>query len=400
MTNWSESAGSAAAPDTPAYRAATADASTSKALRPGDVLGIVGGGQLGQMMAESAARLGLRTVVLDPTPGCPAAQVCDQQIVADYSDRAAIAELARLADTITYEFENVDADALADLDASGKVPQGTEVLRISQDRGAEKRFVSGLGVPLADYQLVEDPAQLPGAVAQIGYPSVLKTTRGGYDGKGQLVLRGPADLAAAGKLVAARPCVLEAWVPYVMEISVLVATDGRGGAVVFPVCENTHRDNILHLTVVPARVSDAVAQAARTAALQIADALGVAGLLAVEMFVTADGEVLVNEIAPRPHNSGHATIEACSASQFDAHVRAVAGWELPQPELVSAAVMVNVLGQHLAGARAAAATHPDWVFHDYGKAEPRPGRKVAHITVPTDDVAAAIAEIESSGVWA
>ncbi|MFZ1381964.1 MAG: 5-(carboxyamino)imidazole ribonucleotide synthase [Scrofimicrobium sp.] len=368
-------------------------------LTEGATIGIVGGGQLGQMMAESARDMGFKTLILDPAADCPAAQVADGQIVAEYSDEGAILELADKSYVVTYEFENVDADVLDRDSARVKLPQGTASLRVSQDRLAEKQFVESLGIPLAGYRPVSSREELEQAVADLGCPCVLKTTRGGYDGKGQQVLRSEADLEATTELAENTQCVLEAWVPFTKEISVLVVGDGTGNAVTFPVSENEHRNNILHITVAPARISEETAAVAQKYAQAIASALKIVGTLAIEMFVGEGGEVLVNEMAPRPHNSGHWTIEGCSQSQFDLHVRAVTGMPLREPELVGPAVMVNVLGQHLESARELAAIRPNWILHDYGKSEARTDRKVGHITILGTDPQATIDEIEQTGVW-
>ncbi|WRS29233.1 5-(carboxyamino)imidazole ribonucleotide synthase [Actinomycetaceae bacterium MB13-C1-2] len=371
-------------------------------------IGIVGGGQLGQMMAESARDMGFKTIILDPAADCPAAQVADEQIVAQYSNEDAIRELADSSDVVTYEFENVDADVLDRDPVRVKLPQGTASLRVSQDRLAEKRFVERLGIPLVDYRPVSSREELERAAQEVGYPCVLKTTRGGYDGKGQRVLRSEVDLEDAAALVQDSQnsessehiaCVLEAWAAFTKEISVLVVGDGTGKTVVFPVSENEHRNNILHLTTAPARIPGRTAATAQRYASTIAETLKIVGMLAVEMFVTAEGAVLVNELAPRPHNSGHWTIEGCSVSQFAEHIRAVAGMPLVEPELVSSAVMINVLGQHLEGATTLSETRPTWVLHDYGKSEARPNRKVGHITILGDDPQTTIDEIEQTSVW-
>ncbi len=368
-------------------------------LLPGSTIGIVGGGQLGQMMTLSAKRMGFRVGVLDPTENCPAAQVADFQISAEYSDSEAIAELARRSDVLTYEFENVDAEVLDRLGGATVLPQGTKALRVSQNRFVEKEFLRELGVPVAPYRLVDEPRALRQAVLDMGYPCVLKTIHGGYDGKGQVVLHGDEDMGDAQELAVRQPCVLEKWIPFTKEISVLVAADTDGDVAVFPFAENEHRGGILHTTTAPARVSEDTATAARAAAVAIVSDLDMAGTLAVEMFVNEDGSIVVNEIAPRPHNSGHYTIEACSLSQFDAHIRAVVGWPIPEPTLCRQALMVNILGEHLDGSYGLIADHPDWAFHYYGKVVPAVGRKMGHITVLTDDIDAAAKDVRACGIW-
>ncbi|KFI45439.1 5-(carboxyamino)imidazole ribonucleotide synthase [Bifidobacterium bohemicum] len=375
-------------------------------LNPDQVIGIIGGGQLGRMMAISARYHGFRVGVLDPTPDCPAAQVADFQVTAQYEDKDAIARLARQCDVLTYEFENVDAEAIDAVRGQGAdraaVPQGTDLLRVTQDRVFEKRFVNDHDTATAPWQQVDDLADLDRAIVQIGYPAVLKTRRGGYDGHGQKVLRGPADLMDVHSRVEQEgmfpPLIIEGFVEFAFEASILVAGNGSD-FVTFPIVRNDHRHNILHLTVAPAEVDETIISRARSLALRLAEGFKLAGTLAIELFITRQGAVVVNELAPRPHNSGHYTIEACSIDQFDAHIRGIAGWPLPQPRLLSPAVMVNVLGQHVAPTRALIGEHPEWYLHDYGKAEVRRDRKMGHITVLTDDTTRTVASLEATGCW-
>lgn len=378
-------------------------------LEPGSTIGIVGGGQLGRMMALSARYMGFRVGVLDPTPDAPAAQVADWQITADYDDHAAIRRLAERSDVLTYEFENVDADALDAVRDTVSIPQGTDLLRVTQDRINEKTFINAHGVGTAPWRPVNSMGELRAAASQVGLPAVLKTTRGGYDGHGQRVLRSGHDLervadsptwGALGHPFA--PSILEGFVDFAYEASILVSGNGQD-YVTFPVVQNIHRNDILHLTLAPAPDAadpeSPLAVAARDLALRLARGFELAGTLAIELFVLKDGGVLVNELAPRPHNSGHYTIEACSIDQFAAHIRGIAGWPLPQPRLLSPAVMANVLGQHVAPTRALIPAHPEWFVHDYGKAQGRPNRKMGHITVLTDDPTAAARALEDTGCW-
>ena len=368
-------------------------------LMPGSVIGIVGGGQLGRMMALSAKYMGFRIGVLDPTPDCPTAQVADFQVTADYDDRAAIAELARRSDVLTYEFENVDADALDAVADQVAIPQGTDLLRVTQDRIHEKTFINEHGIGTAPWRAVSSYAELTAALEpdEIGYPAVLKTDTGGYDGHGQLVLHSADDLAAVDA-DDVPPSILEGFVDFAFEASILVSGDGSH-YVTFPIVRNIHKNNILHVTLAPAEISADTARVATDLALRLADGFKLAGTLAIELFVLRDGSVLVNELAPRPHNSGHYTIEACSIDQFDAHIRGIAGWPLPKPELLSPAIMVNVLGQHVEGTRAAIASRPSWNFHDYGKAEAKHNRKMGHVTVLGPDPEALAQEADASGIW-
>ncbi len=371
-------------------------------LMPGSTIGIVGGGQLGRMMALSARYMGFRVGVLDPTPDCPTAQVADFQVTADYDDTAAIRELAEKSDVLTYEFENVNADAIDEVRSLASAPQGTDLLRVTQDRVNEKQFINDHGTPTAPWKAVNSVEELEAALEEIGYPAVLKTRSGGYDGHGQSVLKSESDLdqvraqaIAEGTFPAS---ILEGFVDFAFEASILVAGNGVD-YVTFPIVRNEHRNNILHMTIAPAEVSDDVAKAARELALRLADGFKLAGILAIELFVTESGEVIVNELAPRPHNSGHYTIEACSFDQFDAHVRGICGWPLEQPQLLKPAVMVNVLGQHVEPTRALIADHPEWNIHDYCKASVRHDRKMGHITVLTDDTARTVADLEATGCW-
>lgn len=371
-------------------------------LMPGSTIGIVGGGQLGRMMALSARYMGFRVGVLDPTPDCPTAQVADFQVTADYDDTAAIRELAEKSDVLTYEFENVNADAIDEVRSLASAPQGTDLLRVTQDRVNEKQFVNDHGTPTAPWKAVNSVEELESALEEIGYPAVLKTRSGGYDGHGQSVLKSESDLEQVRSRTIADgtfpASVLEGFVDFAFEASILVAGNGVD-YVTFPIVRNEHRNNILHMTIAPAEVSDEVAGKAHDLALRLAEGFKLAGILAIELFVTESGEVIVNELAPRPHNSGHYTIEACSFDQFDAHVRGICGWPLEQPQLLKPAVMVNVLGQHIEPTRALIADHPEWNVHDYCKASVRHDRKMGHITVLTDDTARTVADLEATGCW-
>ncbi|MDE2200009.1 MAG: 5-(carboxyamino)imidazole ribonucleotide synthase [Rhodospirillales bacterium] len=349
-------------------------------LAPNATIGIVGGGQLGRMSALAAARLGYRSHVLTPEPDSPAGQVCAGVTLGEYEDPQALCDFAARVDVITFEFENVSAEGLDLLASLKPVHPSPAVLRISQDRLAEKTFLNAAGVPTAPWRAVATRAELDAAVAALGLPAILKTTRLGYDGKGQALLRTPDDLDAAFDTLAPKPLVLEGFVDFACEISVIVARGADGALAAFDAVQNTHRDHILDLTLAPAPVSEQIAAAAGQVARQVAEALGLVGLLAVEMFLTADGRVLVNEIAPRPHNSGHWTIDACPASQFELHIRAVAGLPLPAATRHSDAVMKNLVGPRETGLWPRILAMPGLIPHLYGKAEARPGRKMGHVT--------------------
>lgn len=350
-------------------------------LAPGATIGILGGGQLGRMLAMAAARLGYRTIVLEPQPDCPAAQVANGQIVAPYDDPDALARLARLCAVVTYEFENVPEAAAGALAAQAHVFPSPAALGVAQDRLVEKAFLNGLGIATADYAAVDGDDDLAAGLATFGGSGVLKTRRMGYDGKGQRLFRDAAPQETAGAFAALGgvPLILESLVPFVREISVVAARGRDGACAAFDPAENVHRDGILHTSTVPALVSPETAAAARDAAFAILSALDYVGVIGVEFFVLSDGAVLVNEIAPRVHNSGHWTEAACAVSQFEQHVRAVAGLPLGAPTRHSDCVMENLIGDDVLRAPALLA-EPDLVLHLYGKAEARPGRKMGHFT--------------------
>ena len=373
--------------------------SLSELIEQGKTIGIIGGGQLGQMLTFAAKQAGMRVVILDPNPDCSAAQAADSSIVAEYSDKKAIEELARRSDVLTYEFENVDLEALEDVSDKDLIPQGTELLRITKDRLREKTFLKEHGLQVAPFAAVSCKEDLVSAIEEIGYPSVLKTCEGGYDGKSQLVLHTREDLKNADELLEQGRCILEGWVEFSMECSVMVARNMDGAISVFPVSENIHRNQILHESIVPARMSGELQSNAKKMAEKIADSLNLCGILGVEMFVGADGRLYVNELAPRPHNSGHYSIEACNFSQFAVHNRAICNWPMPKIDLLSPVVMVNILGQHVDGCRKLVLKKPQWHFHDYGKGEIRIDRKMGHVTILTDDIEKTLAEVEDTSVW-
>ncbi len=353
---------------------------THFALPPNAVIGIVGGGQLGRMSALAAARLGYRCHVFSPEPDSPAAQVCAAHTLADYEDREALRRFAAAVDVITFEFENVSAEGLELLDALKPVRPGPAILRISQDRIAEKSFLNAAGIATAPWAAVQTEADLHAAIAQIGLPAVLKTTRLGYDGKGQMMIRRAEDAAAAFAALAPKPLILEGFVDFAAECSVIVARGIDGTASAFDAVENRHRDHILDLTLAPAPFAPAILEQARQIGLQVAAKLDLVGLIAIELFLDKDGRLVANEIAPRPHNSGHWTIEACPASQFEMHIRAIAGLALPPATRHADAVMKNLVGPEDTALWPAILATPGLCAHLYGKAEARPGRKMGHVT--------------------
>lgn len=357
-------------------------------LRPGDTVGILGGGQLGRMLALAAARLGLRCQVFSPDPDSPAFDVVLTGTCAEFADVEALELFANDVDVITYEFENVPAAAALVLDARRPVLPDRNVLEITQDRLAEKDFLTGLGIETADYAEVGSKASLRTAIARIGLPAVLKSRRFGYDGKGQAIIRAEDDPDRVWGEIDTTAAILEAFVPFTREISVIAARGADGQLECYDVTENEHRDHILKVSRAPAAIPDALAAQARDIAQTIAKALSYVGVLTVEMFILGEGassRILVNEIAPRVHNSGHWTLDGASISQFEQHIRAIAGWPLGKPVRHGKVTMTNLIGTEIE-------TYPEWLtvkgasVHIYGKSPPRHGRKMGHVTriVPED----------------
>jgi 5-(carboxyamino)imidazole ribonucleotide synthase len=348
-------------------------------IAPGAMIGILGGGQLGRMTAMAAAELGYRCHIFCPEKDSPAAQVSAKTTVADYTDVAAMTKFAREVDVVTYEFENIPHEPVAAIADVTAVRPSPNVLRIAQDRLKEKDFLNSVGVATARYQEVNDEAGLARAVRDIGRPAVLKTTRLGYDGKGQVAVRAETNLAQAWASMKGQQAILEGFIDFTTEISVIVARSGDGGSANYVTVENLHKNHILDQTIAPARVGADQAMKAEAIARHVAQQLDLIGVLAVEMFVTRDGQVLVNELAPRPHNSGHWTIDACATSQFEQLVRAICGLPLGSPERHSDAVMKNLIGDEVKQ-WPELVKEPHAKLHLYGKAEARAGRKMGHVT--------------------
>ncbi|MBD7965117.1 5-(carboxyamino)imidazole ribonucleotide synthase [Fictibacillus norfolkensis] len=366
-----------------------------KTIKPQQTLGILGGGQLGRMMALSAREMGLNVVVLEPGENSPCGQVADQQITTAYDDREGIKKLAEQSDVVTYEFENIDAESANWLEENANLPQGSRLLSVTQHRLKEKETLQKAGVPVAPYRPVSDMNSLQVAIGELGYPSVVKTCRGGYDGKGQFVIKQESDLEIAATLLEKETdCVLEAWVDFEKEVSVIITRSVSGEVKSFPIAENIHKENILHQTIAPARITNKTADKAKLLAGSIATELELVGTLAVEMFVAKDGTIYVNELAPRPHNSGHYTIEACETSQFDQHVRAVCNWPLGNTELIKPAVMINILGEHHETVLREIGNLGEAKLHLYGKKEAKAKRKMGHITVLGDTIEQALEKAE------
>jgi len=353
---------------------------TIAAISPGSTIGILGGGQLGRMTALAAAELGYSCAILTPEADAPASQVSALTIVADYADEAALAKFAGAVDVVTLEFENVPVEAVQFLESLGKpVRPGSRILAVAQDRVAEKDFVRKLGGGTAPYEAVDTLKALIPALERMGRPAVLKTRRMGYDGRGQRILKHRDNPVEAWDAIGGKPAILEGFVNFNREISVIVARGADGTTRSYVPVENRHRDHILAETIVPAPISRHLADQAEALAARIAHALELVGLIAVEMFVTDDGRILVNELAPRPHNSGHWTIDACLVSQFEQLVRAVCGLPLGSPERHADATMINLLGAD-AYRWADFLKEPNARVHLYGKNEVRAGRKMGHVT--------------------
>jgi len=345
-------------------------------LPPGSTIGILGGGQLARMLALAAAPLGLRCHIYAPEADSPAFAVSAAHTVAAYDDFTALEAFARQVDVVTYEFENVPGETAAFLDPRVPVAPGVAALKTAQDRVAEKSFIAGLGIPVAPFADVHDEASLAAALARIGRPAVLKTRRFGYDGKGQTKIHPETDPNAAFAEIGRQPAILEGFVRFDKEISVIAARSWSGEVAVYDVPENHHENHILKTSTVPARLVPGVAETARELGSRIIAALDYVGVIGVEMFVAGD-QVIVNEIAPRVHNSGHWTMDACLVSQFEQHIRAICGWPLGSPARHADVVMTNLLGEEIGLWRELAA-EPGVRLHLYGKTAARPGRKMGH----------------------
>ena len=363
-------------------------------ILPGATVGVVGGGQLGRMFALQARSMGYRVVVLDPDPQSPAGAVADRHIRAAYDDERALSELSTSCAAVTTEFENVPAATLERLGRSSLVRPPVEAVAITQERIAEKSFLESHGFATAPFRPVRNKQELLEALGSIPLPALLKTSRLGYDGKGQAAVESEADALKAFERFGGVPCVLESRLELECELSVIVARGADGDVVTFPVAENRHQDGILETSVVPARVSGSLSHQACEIATKIAEAMAYVGVLGVELFVAGGGRLLVNEMAPRPHNSGHYTIDACSADQFEQQLRALCGLPLARPWLLSPVAMVNLLGDLWAGGEPRweeALKRPGVRLHLYGKAEARPGRKMGHLNCLARDPDRALA---------
>lgn len=353
-------------------------------IQPPGTIGMIGGGQLGMMALREAQRMGYQSIVWDPDPECPASRLADQTISAPWDDFAAAGRLAESADVVTFEFENISPDTVAWLEERKPVYPGSAILKVSQHRQTEKSELRRRGFPVVEYAVASSREELAASIQRLGLPIVVKTATAGYDGKGQAVLVSQADSEAFlhGLGGAPREFVVERYLDLACEISVLVVREDDGTVISYPVAENEHRENILATTLVPARVPKEVSDEAVRMSREIIESFGIIGVLCVEMFVTKDARVIVNELAPRPHNSGHYSLDACDISQFEALVRAICGVPFHVPRLLAPCAMVNLLGRNLDALRVEALMEiPGVKLHLYGKRRREPKRKMGHVTV-------------------
>lgn len=365
-----------------------------KRVLPGSTLGVLGGGQLGRMFCVAARTMGYRTVVLDPDPHCGAGQIADLHIQAPYTDEAALDDMARQCDVITLEFENIPSQSVSFITDKVTVFPAVASLEIAQNRDLEKQFASGAGLQPVPYRAIRQDDEILPAADEVGFPAILKTNTLGYDGKGQFVVNDYDELVNAYTSAGKVDCVLEKKVAISCEVSAIVARNAEGEMACFPVAENQHRNGILHMSIVPARVSDEIAQLAVKNASMLVEAMDYIGILAVEFFVSDDNQLYFNEMAPRPHNSGHYTKDACVTSQFEQQVRMICGLPPGDTRLMSPVVMVNMLGDLWVPDWSAIFAHNNIKLHLYGKTEPRPGRKMGHFNVLDQDVGSALATAE------
>ncbi len=360
-------------------------------ILPGATIGMLGGGQLGRMFTMAARSMGYRVVVLDPDPSSPAGSLANQHICASYTDAEALAQMASLCEVVTTEFENIPADTLRQLAAKTVVYPSAEAVEKTQNRIREKRFICDTGLKTAEFAVIESPSDIDSlASSGFRFPAILKIAEFGYDGKGQLVVHSVDETRDAFAMLEQAPCVLEQRVDLALEVSVVLARAVDGTVSCFPVAENEHRNGILHRSVVPAAAAEALQMVAQEQTIRLAQALDYRGVMAVEFFIDQAGELLVNEIAPRTHNSGHYSLDACVTSQFEQQLRAICGLPLGATTLLSPVVMVNLLGdlwQHRDPDWAGLLADPAVKLHLYGKAEPRPGRKMGHFCWLGEDAA-------------
>ena len=351
----------------------------------GSTIGIIGGGQLGKMMAQSAQKMGFKVIVLDPNEDCPCRYVAHQFIHANYDDEIALERLGESSDVITYEFENISSKQLKHLTETFNIPQGYQAIEILQDRLTEKQSLLEAKTQIVPFLYIQNEQDLVKAIKELGYPIIIKTRFGGYDGKGQILVENEENLEAAKDLIKKQECVVEQYIDIDKEVSLTVTIGNDQQTTFFPLQENEHRNQILFKTIIPAR-SDKEKEA-RKEVKKITNVIHFVGTFTVEFFIDKTNTLYVNEIAPRPHNSGHYSIEACDYSQFDTHILAVTGQKLPQQiDVLKPAVMMNLLGRDLDLLENEFGEHPEWHVHIYGKSDRKPDRKMGHMTLLTDDV--------------
>ncbi|MEX1140436.1 MAG: 5-(carboxyamino)imidazole ribonucleotide synthase [Bacteroidota bacterium] len=353
-----------------------------RTILPPAKIGVIGGGQLGMMTVREAHRMGFRSIVWDPDPECPAARLADTLLTAPFSDPAAARSLADTSDIVTYEFESIDPGMVEMVEKTRPVFPGSSILRIARHRRLEKEALQNAGFPSVPFSIARTANELRDAAATIGFPVVVKTTTAGYDGKGQAVLENAGDLDSFCAEGGSSEWIVEQFLPLLLEVSVIAVRGHDGGVTAFPVIENEHRENILHVSRIPARISAALRTEARNLGISVIKHFNIVGVLCIEMFVTRDGKLLVNELAPRPHNSGHFSLDACSMSQFEALVRTIVGLPMQEPRTISPCAMVNLLGKHLEQLDIVALHEiPEIKVHLYGKKRIEPKRKMGHVTV-------------------
>ncbi|AUJ52732.1 5-(carboxyamino)imidazole ribonucleotide synthase [Staphylococcus hominis subsp. hominis] len=354
-------------------------------LKFGATIGIIGGGQLGKMMAQSAQKMGFNVACLDPNPDSPCKSVADVFITAEYDDEEALNKLGQQSDVITYEFENISAQQLKQLTQQFNIPQSYQAIELLQDRLTEKQTLESAGTKIVPYVSLKDEKDLNQAIETLSYPFIVKTRFGGYDGKGQILVKNDSNIEEAKVLVSKHECVAEKFLDLDREVSLTVTIGNQNQIAYFPLQENEHRNQILFKTIIPARCDKE--QEARKEVNKIIEKVHFVGTFTVEFFIDKSNHLYVNEIAPRPHNSGHYTIEACDYSQFDTHILAVTGQDLPQEiEILKPAVMMNLLGRDLDLLEDKFGDHPEWHVHIYGKTERKPDRKMGHMTILTNNV--------------
>lgn len=366
----------------------------NKRLYPPETIGIIGGGQLGKMLAQSALRMGYKVAVLDPSKDAPARPVCHTFIQADFSDKAALIELSELSDVVTYEFENIDAHILKTLVNNYYVPQGADTVLTLQNRTSEKNSIKHSGASIVPFAEVSSKENITAFAGEYSYPLIVKTATGGYDGKGQYYIETEEALKSAEIPFEDADFIAEKYIDLEREVSLTAARSADGETIYFPLQENLHRNQILYRTIVPARID--YFEKAKKEAEKIMKAMLFVGVFTIEFFIDKDGELYVNEIAPRPHNSAHYTIEACNISQFDAHILSVTNQPMPEVYQHQDAIMLNLLGEDLDRLDSELFEHPDWNVHLYGKSERKSQRKMGHVTILTDDIASELEKLKTS----